>query len=150
MKHSRHIAQHLALRHLLGIGVYHRDFGIWLRAECAWIGIDMRAVNRLTIRRQCEITCTTTGHEPFDFLSALQIDNRNIAAEAIGYVQDVPPAVENHTCRLEPGAQCLHDSQCCSVDDRNGIGRSIRYIEAEAIRCQRNSSRKVTNLDAAE
>ena len=118
MKYARDIVQPLTVDYSLTRRVNDCDFRIRRRPEGSGIRIDVRAIDKLSIRRQREITRAAASQQPFDLLAGTYIDHGNVAAKAVRDVQGLAAAVRNDAGGLKASRQRAHGSQSRDIDYR--------------------------------
>src|SRR5579864_6459242 len=100
MKHAGDVVQRLALDNHLPCGVDDCNFRIRLRAKRSGIGIDVSAIDPSTVRRKGQVACSAAREQTFGFLPALEIDDGDVSAEAVGNIKCSTVAVQNNSARL--------------------------------------------------
>src|SRR5271165_404025 len=81
----------------------------------------MRAIQPLAIRRECQIAGAPSRRQSLGFLPALNVDDRNVAAEAIGDIECLAIAVDRDSVRLKARNQDSHDFELMDIDYRDGV-----------------------------
>ena len=77
----------------------------------------MSAIDPLSAGGQRQVAGAASGEKPFGFLPALEVDDGDVAAQAIGDIERRVAAVRDDSAGLLSGGQRLHDVQCCRVND---------------------------------
>ena len=124
------------------------EFG-W-RAEGSGIRINVRAIDPLSVRRQCQVAGAAARQQALGLLPALEVDHGYVAAQAVRDVERRAVAVRDDSARFRSGGQRLHDLQRRRVDHRHGVGPGIGDVELTAIGRQRDAARHAADGNAAD
>src|SRR5579863_4244062 len=81
-----------------------------------------------------------SSQKTLDFGATLDVNYRDVAAEAIGDVQKLTVRIGHDTGRFESGGKSLDDLPGRRVDHRNRVGPGVGDVEAAAIRSERDSA----------
>ena len=140
MECARDVVQGLAFDNGLRGGINDRDLRLRLAAECAGIGIHVRAVNKFAIRGQRQIAGASSGQKALGFLAGFEIDHGDVVAEAVGDVESVGSGVKDDPAGLEAGGQGSDDLQRGCVNDRHCIGPRVGDDRVSGVGRERNGA----------